>query len=196
MKRGFTLIELLVSTALLAAIMVAVGACLAAGLRVLDGTREFGATEAKAQAGLILLGRDLMNTFPFRGAVFKGSADQVSMAGMVLPASGESGKAEVREVSYRFDPRHRTIRRSVRGGVHTPLDADPSDEAIIEHAREFTVLYRSARISRGGEPPWQEQWNNASNLPEQVKVELLVETRHGPVPYVRSFRLAAAAPPQ
>ena len=196
-KPGFTLIELLVVSAIIGLVMVAISACLMGGIRVWDRTQTFAVVEANAVIGLRIMEKDLMNTFPFYGIRFDGGAAGLSFPGLVLQKPGgpdSRDKVEVQErigaVKYWFDSQKEAwFRQEV--AYPQPREASPARaEELLPHLKSVDLQYYApVRHGQGGE--WQRTWNDETNFPTRVRIQLGFVQDKGTVNITRTILLSS-----
>ena len=173
LNRGFTLVELLVVAAILAVVTAVLGACISAGVRVLASARAFNTGGADASLALDLIEKDLMNTYVFYAVPFVGEPQAARFPTLVPPrgADGRPGEGDaVGTVSYAFDRTSGTLRRSRWQFPPAAAPTEVREEAIVSDLRSVDWSYAGA--SSGPEASWKRQWDNPTNLPVRVRVEL------------------------
>lgn len=184
-RQGFTLLEVMVVAAILGIVIAAVGACLAAGMRVWDATRRYASGEPQLALACAMLERDIVNTFPFYSISFSGTVDTVQMPALLKaedPASADAAAAEVRRVGTvrYFWARERSAILRKAWVYPRPEPPDASGEVVASSVSRFQ--FRFAGPGAGGET-WRDTWTDASNMPTrvQVSVELLHDAGGGVV---------------
>ena len=191
---GFTLIELLVVSAIIGVVVTVVAACLAGGIRVWDRTRTLAVTEANAVIGLRIIEKDLANTFAFYGIRFDGGPAGLSFPGLVLPRPAGSDKSQdsdtgerIGMVKYWFDPQKKALFRQEK--VYPCNEASPVvAEELLPHLQSLALQYYApARQGLGG--AWQGSWDDETNFPSRVRVQLVFEQEEGVVNISRTILL-------
>jgi len=162
---------LLVVTLILAGVATAIGACVAAGVRVLDSARGFSRLEARAQLGLALLERDVKNSFPFYAIAFEGDGTALAFPGLVESSDGHAAGRRIGTLSYEWDRGRRAfVRRRWRfPPAERPYEVHGED--VIADVSGLRLSYMS-RPGGSGEGEWASTWQSVSNHPVSVRVEL------------------------
>lgn len=168
-RRGFTLLEVLVVVAILGIVIAAIGACLAAGMRVWDSAHKYAESEPQVAVALAILERDVINTFPFYSGSFSGTADSVTMP--ALMRSGNEGEVDVRRIGTVRYSWVRDRGEVMRKAWVYPLP-EPSDSVGEVLAR--SVQRVRFRYGAAGEPDgtWRESWTDSSNAPFRVGIDV------------------------
>jgi prepilin-type N-terminal cleavage/methylation domain-containing protein len=181
--RGTTLIELLVVIGIVAVLALAVGATLAAGIRVWDRAREGNAFEAGAMMALDSMERDLANAVKFTSLPFRGTRQDLAVPTLI---EGETLAApRIGTVQYGFSPRNGELRRTV-----WPFpDREPTDgggfTVAIRGLGGFSLSY--GFLARdGSEIEWRTE---ATNLPIGVRATVTMTNGMERLEWQRTFRL-------
>jgi prepilin-type N-terminal cleavage/methylation domain-containing protein len=174
---GFTLIELLVVSAIVGVLMAVIAACLAGGIRVWDRSQSFAVIESEAAIGLRILEKDLMNTFPFYGIRFNGEPTSLSFPSLILGEQERRQSDDISEfgerigtVKYWFDSQKQTLFRQT--WTYPRNDTSTGNaEALLSHLGNVSLqYYASARERQGGS--WQQGWDDETNFPSRVRIQL------------------------
>lgn len=185
-KAGFTLLELLIVTAILGIVTAAIGACLAAGIRVWTIARSFGAVENDAWIALELVQRDVENALPFEPIAFEGDETSIAFAGLVRDADGGGGR--IGTIRYAFDRAERSLLRESQPYTVRSSPGQPVREVVLEGVESLRITY--ARLERNtGEAIEQTGWNSATSMPDTVAFELRMRGAHPPDRLSRTVRL-------
>lgn len=197
---GFTLIELLVVTLILGVVLTVIGACLAAGIRVWDETQRFNKGESEATIAFQMMQKDLMNAFRFYGISFVGQRNEMSFAGLIFPGqytsdgtkagSREDSQKRIGTVKYSFSANGGELMRSQ--WVY-PCDESSAGRAekVESGLSDVSLEYCSLTPGSGGGPTWHDSWNEATNLPVAVRINLsLADGGDHPVQVSRTVVLA------
>ncbi len=172
--RGFTLIELLVVVAILAVAIAAIGACLAAGIRVWDVARDFGRIEADALLAIDEMRRDLRNAVALEAVPFAGERDAVRFGGIIRSSSPPA--THFGAIHYRYDPETRQLIRETQVlAAGTRLES-PRREARAGQVLNLRFTYAAFDAER--EPTL----SATTNLPPRVAFELVVDPGRGGAP--------------
>jgi len=179
-KSAFTLIELLVTTAILAVVIGAIGACLAGGIRVWDVARQFNRHEADALVGFRLMRRDMGQALEFEGSPFVGEPISCSFVGVAFVATADPVKSSIprlARIRYYLSPEHAAWCRGVSAFVWEGQEPE-SVEILVSDVHGVALRYGALPDSEGaGGTEWSESWSNPTNLPAAVEVELEVGSR-------------------
>lgn len=169
-RDGVTLIELLVVIVILAAIVAAIGACLAGGIRVWEAAKEFNGGEVEASIGLAMMERDFANSYRFFAIGFKGSQKEMSFPHRgVDPADPVSGR--IGAARYFFDPAAKSLfRQTWRFPGKEPERA--VGEKVAGSIEDLTFQYTAGNSS--GSDAWLAAWNDPTNMPRGIRVEALI----------------------
>ena len=182
-RAAFTLIELLVVTAILALVVGAVGACLAGGIRVWDVARRFNRHEADAFFGFRLMRKDISGALQFESAPFRGEREACSFTGVtfVSPQGGSDGAVpRLARIRYYLDRDRRNWCRAV-SAFEWEDEPPESVEVLVSGVGDVSLQYgaspaSSRHRSRQQTTPdgWSDAWEDPTNLPAVVEVELWV----------------------
>ena len=191
-RRGFTLIELLVVTAILALLVAAIGACVAAGIRVWDTARRTGLAETETAVFLRVLQRDLMNAFRFYAVPFSGEATAVSFPGLTVgtdgPPAGDGHRQDdyrVATLGYRFDPSTRCVFRTQQSFP----EGARQETKLLTLTDNFRLQYAAAPGRAGATVAWTDRWVDATNFPERVQIVFSTSRGADSMPCQRTFIL-------
>jgi prepilin-type N-terminal cleavage/methylation domain-containing protein len=181
-RGAFTLIEVMVVLLILGVTIAVIGACLAAGIRVWDSARTFGAVESDALLAIEQIGRDLRNTFEFNDIPFEGDERAVAFPGIVR--TGAEGASRLGRIRYALDTaEHRLIRETAVYDGRGNLEKERR-EALAGGVRELALAYW--QTPRDDSPA-----GTATNLPAAVDITMTLIT--GPeepeMPLTRTVRL-------
>jgi prepilin-type N-terminal cleavage/methylation domain-containing protein len=190
---AFTLVELLVVVSILGVVIGVIGACLSGGIRVWDSAQRLTSPEGEVVLGLQVLEKDLANAFDFQAIPFAGTADSLTLA-MILRVSPDDGKPPERRigtVQYTFDRAKQALLRSQWVYPRSP-DAAQGQETLIPGLEQFSLLY--AATDREDEAGWQDSWEDATNRPAWVRIDLRFETEGESQEVTRLVMLPAAGP--
>ena len=198
---AFTLVEMLVVTAILAVLIGVIGACLSGGVRVWDTVRTHGQAEAQLSIALRILERDLANATPFCDVGMRGSASELSFVGLlrenVGPTASGGGREEVATaevayvlalVQYRYDPSRAAllrIRQPYRAGSAAAVDSRA--ETLLTGVQGLAFRYE--QVDPDGKRSTQSEWNNLTNFPAMVHVDLATKSEGSARHTVRLFRI-------
>lgn len=184
-RHGFTLVELLVVTLILGGVAAAIGACVAAGVRVLDSVQEFSRHEARAQLGLGLLERDVRNSFTFYAIPFEADDSALAFPGLV---DAHDADRRIGTVSYEWDKGREAFvrRRWSFPPAERPYDARGED--VIVGVRRLRLSYL-ARSGGFDEAEWAPVWQSVSNRPVAVRIEVELVTGKRVLNVSRTIRL-------
>lgn len=175
-RPGFTLLELLVVVAILAIVVAAIGACLAAGMRVWDTARRYGRGEPQAALACAMIERDVVNSFRFHAISFSGSVDTVAMPALLgTGGADEAGVRRIGTVRYFLGPDGRGLLR--KSWVY-PEPEPPPEAAEVLAAPVETLQFRYAGAGAPADA-WRDAWNDPSNMPWKVKVEIALTADAG-----------------
>lgn len=171
-RLGFTLLEVMVVAAILGIVIAAVGACLAAGMRVWDSARRYTSGEPQLALACAMLERDVLNAFQFYAISFSGTVDSVRMPALLRtedPASADSGASQVRRVGTvrYFWARERNAILRKAWVYPKPEPADGSGEVVATAVSR--LQFKFAGPGSGGET-WRDTWSDVSNMPSRVQV--------------------------
>ena len=191
-RGGFTLIELLISAMIFAVVLSVISACVFAGIRVWDYARKCGGVEGDALMKLEIVQRDVANTFRFYAVPFAGTVNDMSFAGLVETTGDVSQPARIGTVHYYFDTQRKGLFRKVWAFPGSePTDVQP--EKLLAGLSDFKISYYAPPSDRGGDV-WQEGWNDETNIPGAVTVELTFEGEAPPLKMKRTILIPASTP--
>jgi prepilin-type N-terminal cleavage/methylation domain-containing protein len=190
---AFTFIELLIVTVILGIVTAVLVACVAGGIRVWESARRFDTVENEAMLGLASVQKDVMNAFAFYAAPFRGGPRQMRFASLVeTPA--ESGETETRiaTVDYSMDVGAGRLTRLAR--------VFPEEEAVTRHGESIVENLDDARLwyaaaSDNRKAPgaaWADVWEDPTNLPQRVRVDLTFEDGGQQRMFSRTFIIPVA----
>jgi hypothetical protein len=148
--------------------------------------------------GLPILERDLMTSLAFHEIPFKAGGSQLSFAGtMVGPdrrgrarvGHGDRPAEQLGTIRYSLDAAERKLVR--KQWVYPESEFDSRDtETILSNVRgaRFRFLSPPEETGGGGRKggEWRDEWNNATNLPNAVRIELSMGDDRQPVEIVRT----------
>lgn len=178
-QRGFTLVELLVVVGILGLVTGVVGASLAAGIRAWQMARTFGTAEGEALVGARIIKRDVMNTFAFYSIPFKGSRRDMTFPAIVdVTPESENPVPRLGSISYRYNRYERVLERQVTPFVSDGTMASQDRERLVRDVEDLVIRY--GEIGKNG-LSWEASWENTTNHPEVVEIELTVKTDTGPL---------------
>ena len=178
-RSAFTLVELLVVVSLLALVIGVVGASLAAGIRAWQVAKTFGAAEAQAMVGTRILKRDVRSTFTFYAIPFKGSRQAMSFPAIIdVRPQDENPAPRLGSVSYRYNRYNRTLERQAAAFASEVVPPVKERESLIREVDDLVIRY--GEIGEGG-LTWESEWDNTTNHPEVVEVELTIATDAEPL---------------
>jgi prepilin-type N-terminal cleavage/methylation domain-containing protein len=190
-RRGFSLIELLVVAAILGIVTAALAGCLAAGIRVWETVRRFDAVDAEAAFALRMMRKDLMNALPFYAVRIQGGTRDLTVPSlMAAPAGTGRDEAGAGGVTYFLGDNRGGLFRSA---WVTPQPQPMRRDAERIAARVEDVAFRyAAAAGSGNAVRWLDRWEDPTNLPARVRVELSYGAPDGSRRFVRTFALPAA----
>ena len=178
-RKGFTLVELLVVVSILGLVTGVVGASLAAGIRAWQMARTFGTVEAQALVGARILKRDVMNTFAFYAIPFKGSRREMTFPAIVdTTPESENPSPRLGSVSYRYNRYERVLERQVTALASEITAPSQDPERLVRDVEDLVIRY--GEVGKNG-LSWEASWDNTTNHPEVVEIELTVKTDTGPL---------------
>lgn len=169
---GFSLLELLVVVMIMAVAIAAVGASLAAGIRVWDVARHFGEAEAEALLAMEELARDLRSAVELDALPFAGQAQTVAFGGLIR--RGDPPAARLGRIRYYRDAgENRLVRETTewRGGTQFEVEQ--------REVRAGAVLGLTFAYSDTFGEPVE---GLATNLPRRITVTLTLDPGEGQVP--------------
>jgi len=192
---GFTLIELLVVIAIFAVVATAVGASLAGGIRAWDAARDFNAVETDALIDLDILQRDLANTFRFHDIEFAGSKTALTFPAHVRvddPHGDAWNIMCIGGVNYLYDKEERALFR--RAQPYPFPEARPGElgEKAIGNLDAVTFEYYRLAPQAGQPGAWEPEWNDPTNFPARVRVNLVFGEDARPAAITRTIVLPTA----
>lgn len=165
------MLELMVVAAILGIVIAAIGACLAAGMRVWDATRKYGSGEPQLVLACAMVEKDIVNAFPFHAISFSGMVDSVSMPTLLRTAGSGSEPAPQPEPARIGTVRYLWLRD--RGAVGrkawTYPSPEPPDTASEVLAPSVTSLRFSYLAAGGAATAWRDTWTDPSNMPYCVQ---------------------------
>ena len=190
---GFTLIELLVVIAILGIVTSVIAACLSGGINVWEKARNLNKIEAEAFVGLAVIEEDLNNTFSFYDISFDGDDTHMSFPSLIvnsldassIPASffsresiGEQSdlpensrlSRRIGTVKYLFD---RNTKSMLRGEWIYP-EEEPLNgkfEKLVAGLNDVKLSYFV--MPDGKQSSGSAQWNDKTNFPHAVSIELV-----------------------
>jgi prepilin-type N-terminal cleavage/methylation domain-containing protein len=173
MRRGFTLLELMIVAAILGVVIAAIGACLAAGMRVWDATRKYGRGEPQFVLACAMMEKDIVNAFPFFAVSFSGTVDSVSMPALLRggePAAVamlQPEPARIGTVRYLWLRDREAVGR--KAWVYpSPEPPDAASEVVAPLVTSLRFRYMAAGDAAG---VWRDTWTDQSNMPYCVQFE-------------------------
>ncbi len=174
-RGAFTLVELLIVTVIMGVVITAVTSCLIAGVRCWDYARKYGSVESDVMIKLEIVHRDFANAFRIYSIPFDGDARSAAFPALVGTAGDESAPPRVGTIKYFYDAQKQTVfRKSWIFPSGEPLDGDA--EIMITGVSDVKFSFY-ALPGKGEEVgAWQEGWNNLTNFPGAVSMELLFDT--------------------
>lgn len=168
---GFTLVELLVVTVICGVLVAAIVACLVGGIRAWDYVRRYGSTEIDAMIRLEAVQRDIANAFRFYGVSFSGDEGAFSFPGLVDVVGDGSGLFRPGTVKFFYDRQKGDFLRKVWVfPSREPLD--DSAEKVMSGISRLAVSYYAAPSEADSTGGWVGSWNNSSNMPGAVMLDL------------------------
>jgi prepilin-type N-terminal cleavage/methylation domain-containing protein len=201
-RGAFTLIEMLVVTSIVALVIGVVGACLGAGIRVWETARRCNELESQSLLALAILEKDLMNSLAFHEIPFKAGGSQLSFAGTITESArggrigggvGDEPVERLATIRYSLDATERKLVR--KQWLFPGSEFDTRDtEAVLSNVRAARFRFLSlpagsepGKGGRRGDGQWCDEWNNATNLPSAVRVELSMGDDRQPLEIVRTL---------
>jgi prepilin-type N-terminal cleavage/methylation domain-containing protein len=185
---GFTLIELLVVAAILAVATAAVVGCLAAGIRVWEAASGFAADENEAMFALRTVQKDLMNAGPFYAVrVSGGPAELCLPVEMGVAAEGGGEQRRIGTVEYFADASRRGLFR--RAWPFPGEEMPRRDAERVAAQVDGVALSYWGPAGDGRAAGWRDRWENPTNLPSRVRVELLYRSGGATRTFSRVFPL-------
>lgn len=171
-RKSFTLIEVLIVVAIIALVVGVVGGTLAAGIRALNTAQYFQSAECMALTGLEKMEKEI-NSAVFSSEVrFDGRHDRLTFR---LPSCNDNYAMTAR---YFFDSANKSI---FRNEWRMPLAdyPDKAGELIAEGVISCIFSYGKCSGGTGNEIIWFNEWNNETNVPDAVRIDLQVEQKKG-----------------
>ncbi len=187
-RQGFTFAELLIVTLILALVLGVLGASIAAGIRVLGAARTVNTMESVAALGFEVVGKDLANTFPFYTIAFEGNDREVSFPGIVETASGRERGESLGHVLYTFDKHKGALLRTTWAFP----GEEPSDRMPVTVADDLHEVKWSYAEADGGDLAWETTWDDTTNHPDVVRIELIFREGGRMKPFARTIVLPRA----
>jgi prepilin-type N-terminal cleavage/methylation domain-containing protein len=192
---GFTLVELIVVAAIFGVVITAVASCLIAGVRTWDYARKYSGVESEAMLKLETVHRDVANSFRFHAIAFSGGASEVAFPGFVDVDVDGAGEPWIGTIKYYFDPMKKALFR--KAWVYPESEPlDDKAERILAGVEALVISYYSMPVAGDNGSMWQEGWNNVTNIPGALAMELSFEGDNKQVIKMkRTVMIPAAAAP-
>jgi len=187
--------ELLVVTAILAVVAATIVACLAGGIRVWEEARRYETVDVRAMIAMRLVQKDIMSTVPFYAVRFEGRERAMRFPRLmrVLVEDGQGVAEETRlgTVSYDFSGEDRALKR--RSWPYPQLEPPPHrSESVAERLRDMRIWYHAAVGGESVAGQWTDRWEDPTNMPQRVRVDLTFAGDSGDRVFTRIFVLPAA----
>ena len=190
--RAFTLVELLIVAMISSVVVAAIASCVIGGVRTWDYARKFGGVEADALLKLETVQRDAANTFYFYAIAFNGDSAGMTFPALVDVTTDGSGELRPGAIKYYFDPDKKALyRKAWQFPVTEP--SDDKAERILTGLSGFDIQYYSLPSSGDSSSEWQKGWNNFTNFPGAVMMNLLFDGDKQQIKISRTIMLPAGA---
>lgn len=150
-------------------------------LRVWDAARDVNGSEVESSIGLTMMKRDLQNSFQFYAIGFKGAAREVSFPCLVTGGT-DGNQSFIGTVKYFYEPETKSLFRQKWKFPGTEPAKDTA-EKIAGKVEDMSLRYIADRAAEGA---WQETWNDGTNLPRAVRIDLQVLKKGVPVTLTRT----------
>lgn len=193
-RAGFTLLELLIAITLLGLLMAALFAGLQLGARAWERGEERLDQSARLQVVQGFLRDRLTQSYPLdvvedgsrrRRLMFEGTSGALRFV-TLMPEHLGTGFAEFAvTIGDQADARHLIVRWrpfEVSGPVPATADGEPQVKVLLAQIEDLQLSYYGAP-SRELPAAWYEQWLEAGNMPELVRIRVSFapgDRRHWP----------------
>jgi len=171
---GFSLIELLMVVSLLTVLSLAIYGVFQGGISVMQRV-SVGSPEEDIQIFLEKFSRDLMNSFPYQGIVFKGVAERVEFPATIKTVPELGGDRAIGRLTYAYDSSRRAISRRSENLSELYEEKEISPAAVLPNVHSVEFRYFAFDVVKK-EFEWIEEWTDAGNKQTHlVAVELKFE---------------------
>lgn len=180
-QRGFTLLELLIGMVLLGLILTLLFGGLRLGARSWDSGDKRADDSAQLRAIQGFLRRELSQTFPLRWKnqtdtrlAFAGAPDTLKFVAP-LPVQVSGGGLYL--LGLELEEGEDGARLIMKRVLTNPLAKDFSSleqgekSVLADHVEKLSISYFGA-ATEGGEPAWQEKWDDPQRLPLLVRIQV------------------------
>ncbi|MEK7447908.1 MAG: hypothetical protein AAB019_00325 [Planctomycetota bacterium] len=171
-KKGITLLETLLAVSLIAVVGLAIFQVYAQGTQVWRRVQTTGQQKERVLIFLERFSKELKNTFRSDGIPFSGTAQSISLAGLVpeLVVQGEEQDYIFKpgRLQYEFDPVQKVLKRAQITYPNLDKPTDSFFRPELENIEEFSFSYYGPAGS-GFEP---ELLKAANELPAAVGVKI------------------------
>ena len=192
---AFTLVELLIVAAIFGIMVTAIVSCLVAGIRTWDYARKYSGVEAVAMISLESMHRDIANTFRFYSIAFRGAPRELAFSGLVDVSDDGGEYSRIGTIKYYFDAGKKVVLRKAWAFPGSE-PADDKAEKIFSGVSDMTLNYYALPSGSERGAAWQEGWNDTTNIPGAVTVELAFDADNAQsLKIKRTVMIPAAAVP-